>query len=692
MAYLLDILWPWLLAALLLGMVIGWVTCSRDRGNWFTGWVPWALAGFALLLVMAAVQLLPGRAGLWLETGLLLFTAYIVGCCLGCWVKQMSAGEPAVVAAGGAAAGAASLARSATTAPAARQAATPVAAAAPTAPSARAAVSAAGGVPTPLPEPVFSALRAGNPASGLAAASVAGAAGANPATTDAASAARPAIASPASAAAPSAANAPAPASIGGAPTLLPEPVYSLLRGIAATASASPVAAVPIVAASTPAAAGGRSSAAPAPAVSATARAAETATPAIAPARADVAVATAAVASATDPSGVAFGHLPEPVASALAQRLPLTTVAIMPHPMSGLPRPGTINPGAAVPQASPQLAASTVARPGAPPLAAPAAPSPTNPPPASAGPAGTAAPAANASARVSSAASGGFPEPIATALRGASATGAASVAQGMPPASGPHAPSLHGHPGQRPAGLPSARGGAADDLILVKGVGPNNAAILNGLGIWHFDQIAQWTPGETQWVGSYMSFPGRIEREHWIAQCRLLAAGGETEHSRAVKSGALHRSQVSDSAIGEADSAALKAGLEDIAPPLPDEEKHEGKRPFGLAKPRGAKADDLKRVRGIGPQNEGRLHALGIWHFDQIARWSRENVAWVGSYLAFPGRIDREEWISQAKVLGAGAETEFSKRAAAGLVPTSKDDGSKGQSNLGSIQTGGGHKG
>jgi predicted flap endonuclease-1-like 5' DNA nuclease len=125
-------------------------------------------------------------------------------------------------------------------------------------------------------------------------------------------------------------------------------------------------------------------------------------------------------------------------------------------------------------------------------------------------------------------------------------------------------------------------------------------------------------------------------------------------------------------------------MEELAPPLPDENKHEGKRPFGLLKPRGGHADDLKRVSGIGPQNEGRLHALGIWHFDQIARWTHDNVLWVGSYLAFPGRIDREKWIDQAKVLASGADTEFSKRAAAGLVPTSKDNGSKGQGNVGKV--------
>lgn len=107
----------------------------------------------------------------------------------------------------------------------------------------------------------------------------------------------------------------------------------------------------------------------------------------------------------------------------------------------------------------------------------------------------------------------------------------------------------------------------------------------------------------------------------------------------------------------------------------------GRRPRGLMGPRGGNADDLKRIRGIGRQNEGRLHALGIWHFDQIAAWVREEIDWVGSYLAFPGRIDREGWVDQAKVLATGAETEFSKRVARGEIATSRDDGAKGQENV-----------
>ncbi|MEO0637042.1 MAG: ATP-binding cassette domain-containing protein [Pseudomonadota bacterium] len=73
----------------------------------------------------------------------------------------------------------------------------------------------------------------------------------------------------------------------------------------------------------------------------------------------------------------------------------------------------------------------------------------------------------------------------------------------------------------------------------------------------------------------------------------------------------------------------------------------GKKPVGLPKPRKAGADDLKEVKGIGPVNEKKLNELGVYHFDQIAKWDRPQIAWVGTFLAFPGRIDREEWTRQA---------------------------------------------
>lgn len=75
------------------------------------------------------------------------------------------------------------------------------------------------------------------------------------------------------------------------------------------------------------------------------------------------------------------------------------------------------------------------------------------------------------------------------------------------------------------------------------------------------------------------------------------------------------------------------------------------RPETLDAPRSGTKDDLKRIKGIGPQIEGTLNKLGVFHFDQIAKWNRKSVNWVDEYLSFKGRIDREKWVQQAKKLG-----------------------------------------
>jgi predicted flap endonuclease-1-like 5' DNA nuclease len=82
------------------------------------------------------------------------------------------------------------------------------------------------------------------------------------------------------------------------------------------------------------------------------------------------------------------------------------------------------------------------------------------------------------------------------------------------------------------------------------------------------------------------------------------------------------------------------------------------RPAGLDAPRDGRADDLKRIKGVGPKLEDLLHRLGFWHFDQIAGWTDEEVAWVDSHLeGFNGRATRDDWVGQARILAGGGETE-----------------------------------
>ncbi len=77
------------------------------------------------------------------------------------------------------------------------------------------------------------------------------------------------------------------------------------------------------------------------------------------------------------------------------------------------------------------------------------------------------------------------------------------------------------------------------------------------------------------------------------------------------------------------------------------------KPRTMKAPRKAGADDLKLISGVGPKLEQTLNTLGFWHFDQIAKWTKAEIAWVDDNLKFKGRIERDEWIKQAKKLAKG---------------------------------------
>lgn len=88
----------------------------------------------------------------------------------------------------------------------------------------------------------------------------------------------------------------------------------------------------------------------------------------------------------------------------------------------------------------------------------------------------------------------------------------------------------------------------------------------------------------------------------------------------------------------------------------------GKKPRTMKAPRKSGADDLKLIKGVGPKMEKLCNDLGFYHFDQISKWSADEVAWVDQNLeGFRGRVSRDNWVDQAKILASGGETEFSVR-------------------------------
>jgi len=127
-------------------------------------------------------------------------------------------------------------------------------------------------------------------------------------------------------------------------------------------------------------------------------------------------------------------------------------------------------------------------------------------------------------------------------------------------------------------------------------------------------------------------PGKEDLEP--AKQRIAELGGEIEAAQQA----------------EREARADLSELQDPGlAPAPADDGKAGKPPRRLDAPEG-EPDDLKRINGIGPGIEKTLHGLGIFHFRQIAELSPDNIVWIDQHLAFPGRIEREDWIGQAKTL------------------------------------------
>ncbi|WP_306117940.1 MULTISPECIES: NADH-quinone oxidoreductase subunit NuoE [unclassified Roseitalea] len=112
------------------------------------------------------------------------------------------------------------------------------------------------------------------------------------------------------------------------------------------------------------------------------------------------------------------------------------------------------------------------------------------------------------------------------------------------------------------------------------------------------------------------------------------------------------SRTRDNVVGGADDAAspdrprAKQGTSDAG------------RPAAMERP--GEPDDLKLISGVGPKLEEKLNGLGIYTFDQIARWKKAEREWVDGYLSFKGRIERDDWVRQAKALAKGGVDEYAR--------------------------------
>jgi large subunit ribosomal protein L21 len=136
---------------------------------------------------------------------------------------------------------------------------------------------------------------------------------------------------------------------------------------------------------------------------------------------------------------------------------------------------------------------------------------------------------------------------------------------------------------------------------------------------------------------------------------ILASGGaDTGVKEAIGAGSAPSPKVAGLPAGD----EAFAGVPETAS---DEDKiveavTQGTRPANLlAAARGGKPDELTRIGGVGPKLEKLLHETGVFHFDQIAAWGPEEVAYMDDTMSLKGRVARDGWIDQAKQFAADQE-------------------------------------
>ena len=165
----------------------------------------------------------------------------------------------------------------------------------------------------------------------------------------------------------------------------------------------------------------------------------------------------------------------------------------------------------------------------------------------------------------------------------------------------------------------------DDLQVIKGIGPFLEEKLNALGITTYRQLANMNAKLEEQVNVAIEFfPGRVKRDQWVAQAKILLGEDVKLDEKALKK------------AEDLERIAQKAGGIDFGT-------------LGVATI--DQQDDLQTIKGIGPFIAEKLYALGIYTFEQVGNMTSEIEEQVNKAIEFfPGRVKRDEWAKQGREL------------------------------------------
>lgn len=245
---------------------------------------------------------------------------------------------------------------------------------------------------------------------------------------------------------------------------------------------------------------------------------------------------------------------------------------------------------------------------------------------------------------------------------------------------------------RAVGATSAAAPAPQEIRLhrIVGIDPATEKRLIDNGVTGVAEIARWMSSDIERIETLLGQTGRVGLENWIGQARVLLRGGsnvtELRPTAEAKPAQVQPPAEEKSAPAPAASAAVAP----IPAPLPSPQPQGSgprtefaglrsvrsealrREPLRASASAAGQSDDLKRIRGVGVLIEKKLKSLGISSYEQIANWTRADIDRINGILDFKGRIERENWVEQARILTAGGYTEFSRRADRGEIETGRN--------------------
>lgn len=172
----------------------------------------------------------------------------------------------------------------------------------------------------------------------------------------------------------------------------------------------------------------------------------------------------------------------------------------------------------------------------------------------------------------------------------------------------------------------------------------------------FDEVVMLVDGAATTVGSPLvakaHVTAEIAEQRRAAKIRIVKKKART-NDRKVMGHRQHETVVKITGVF-ADGAAPKAKKAKAAPAEPAPAEADSPALRFLDAPNG-EPDDLKKISGVGPKLEEKLHNLGIYHFSQIAEFTEDEIARIDEVLNFKGRIERDNWRDQAAALARGED-------------------------------------